>query len=274
MKQVSLNFGAIKDTIVRFSGKQIVSESKENGTVLNSFLNSLKENTSLKIQYLVYKNLEQGHFKKERLAERYINQNIKLLESLDWEKVINSNRDLRIGLLENCHVEGNAGKGELYENIHTLIESVTRKGFSDIEKSEAAYESIMEHLLRDKSEEESSNIIEEDDSPKLLSWQFVTKLAVNNFNQRYSHLNEDERDLLKILLSPDSEKKAHLESIVKENNSIIDNILETEDVENEVKITLESFKSKMENVSDLISENIDDAIMNVVELKNTLKEII
>src|SRR5271167_3336530 len=105
MKQVSLNFGAIKDTIYRFAGKQFISENSGKSTILDSFLKAIKENPSLKIQYLIFENLEKGSFNKERLAERYINQNIKLLEGVTWDKVIDINRDMRISLLENCHVE-------------------------------------------------------------------------------------------------------------------------------------------------------------------------
>jgi len=147
MKQISLNYGAIRDTIFKYSGKQLVSEGGKSSSILNSFLKSVKEIPALKLQHIVFKNLEEGHFTKERLAERYIAENLKIMESVSWDKLIEANRNIRIGLLENCHVEGK--KGELYESIHTLMESICRKGFTNVDQSNKAYDDVLNYLLRE-----------------------------------------------------------------------------------------------------------------------------
>src|ERR1035437_1389777 len=153
MKQIiSLNYGAIRDTVFKYAGKQLMAEGGKSSTILNSFLQSVKKTPALKIQNMIFKNLEEGHFTKERLAERYIAQNIKLLENINWDKVINSNRDVRISLLENSHVEGESNKGELYEHIHTLLESSLRQGYTEIDKANQAYDFILNHLLRENVE--------------------------------------------------------------------------------------------------------------------------
>lgn len=263
-KHISLNYGAIRDTILTFASKQLVSEGGKSSTIFNSFIKSIKEVPALKIQNIVFKNLEEGRFPKERLAERYIAQNLKLIESSNWEKVIEANRNIRISLLENAHVEGQDSKSELYESIHTLIESVCRKGFTDIDKSNQAYEFILNHLLR---EEAAVNLeTETEELPKLLSWGFVTNLAVNNFNQRYSHLNEGERSLLKILLSTEENKINYLEDLKKENFDLIDSIL-NEDVNEDNEKVLLGFKDRIQNKLD---ENIDENIIHLAELKETL----
>ena len=54
MKKISLNFGAIKDTVYKLSCKEIVSESNENSKRENSltkFIKKLKEEPLLKVQY-------------------------------------------------------------------------------------------------------------------------------------------------------------------------------------------------------------------------------
>ena len=86
MEKISLNFGALKDTVYRLSCKEIVYESnnssekksdKENS--LTKFIKKLKEEPLLKVQYMIYENLTKGHFENERLAERYINENLSYL---------------------------------------------------------------------------------------------------------------------------------------------------------------------------------------------------
>jgi len=234
-------------------------------------LNKIKEDPIQKLQYLVFKNLEEGFFKKERLAERYINQNIKLFENISWDQIINSNRDVRIELLEDSHVEGSTQKEVLYENIHTLIESITRKGFNEIDRSESSYEAILEHLLKEKEvSNEEKNTLEENDGPKILSWDFVTKLAVSNFNKRYSHLNESEQALLKILLSTDENKKNHLEDLKNENLESIERILSEGGIEEETKKALLGFKIKLETMG---VDNLEESLINCAELKYSLEEL-
>lgn len=267
MEQISLNFGVIKDTIYRFASKEFITEGAGKKTILESFIKKIKENPALKIQYLIFENLEKGNFKKERLSERYIAQNLKLLENIDWQKIISINREVRISLLENCHVNGNAGKEKLYENIHTLIESATRPGYSAIDKSEAAFEAILEHLLTDKAKHAEK--IEESDGPKILSWDFVTKLAVNNFNKRYAHLNESEQALLKVLLSSEDKKTNYLQDIKNENLKLIDELL-NEEVSETTKGALNQFKAKLAGIN---TETIDETIINYSELKDSLLEL-
>lgn len=265
-KHISLNYGAIRDTILRFASKQLVSEGGKSSTIFDSFLKNLKEIPALKVQNIVFKNLEEGKFTKERLAERYIAQNLKLIEGTTWDKIIDANRNVRISLLENSHVEGQDNKSELYESIHTLIESTCRKGFTDIDKSNQAYEFILNHLLREEASNVEDDKQETEEFPKLLSWGFVTNLAVNNFNQRYSHLNEEEKNLLKILLSTEENKINYLEDLKKENLQLINSILK-ENVDEENENVLISFKNKIEGKLD---ENIDESIIHLAELKDTL----
>ncbi len=266
-KHISLNYGAIRDTILRFASKQLVSEGGKSSTVFDSFLKNIKDIPALKIQNIIFKNLEEGNFQKERLAERYIAQNLKLMESTNWEKIIEANRNIRLSLLENSHVEGQDNKSELYESIHTLIESVCRKGFTDIDKSNQAYEFVLNHLIREEAAIDSEATEQEtEEFPKLLSWGFVTNLAVNNFNQRFSHLNEGERHLVKILLSTDENKINYLEDLKKENFELINSILK-EEVDEENEKVLLSFKDKIENHLD---DNIDENIIHLAELKETL----
>lgn len=271
MKQVSLNFGAVRDSVMRHAGREIVVENGSKTTILNSFLKSIKENPALKLQYLVFKNLEDGNFKKERLAERYVAQNLKLMESVSWEKILEGNRSVRISLLENSHVEGNKGKEQLYEHIHTLIESVTRKNFIELDRSQEAYDVVLTHLTREVPNQTNENI-EESDNPKLLSWNFITKLAVNNFNERYAHLNEVERRLLGVLLSSDDKKKNHLDDLKKENEELIDSILSEGVKDSDAEVALNRFKEKLSSVKN-DDKNLDESIINCAELKEALEEM-
>jgi hypothetical protein len=274
MKQTSMNFGAIKDTVYRYSGRKLTQENSGDITVLNAFLTEVKKNPLLKKQYLIYKNFEEGYCKKESLAERYINQNLKLLEGCSWNDIVDLNKNIRYSLLEQAHVEGQKGKEDFYEAIHTLIKSQTQPGFVDISKSQDAYDFLVQHLLIPKNKEEKKSDLGENEYPKFLSWKFITEMAVNNFNQRYSHLNNSEKFLLKVLLSPEENKKNYFIDLKTESLQNLENVLTNYKNNEIVQDSLNKFVDKISKMDEnsLSGSDLDDAIIHLVELKDLIEE--
>ncbi len=272
MKSISYNFGAIRDSVARLSSMELVRENKSK--TLDTFIKKTNDSPNLKKQQLIYKNIQECKpFSKERLAERFLNQNLSMFKNAKWNEILRENMNIRKELLGNpdeSHVEAREN-GELFEAINTLIESVSNPGFSDFERESVAYDSIIEHLTREVKEEEKSK--EENDSPELKeAWKFVTKLAVNNFNKRYEHLNESEKEVLRVLTSGNNDKREYLEDIKKENLNIIDSLLE-EGVDKSNHDTLIEFKSKLERIGDISPADIDDYILECIDLRQTLGEL-
>lgn len=275
MKQISMNFGAIKDTVYRYSSKTLVQENSAEITILNAFMNEIKKNPLLKKQHLIYKNFEEGYCKKENLAERYISQNLKLLEGYSWQEIVDLNKNIRYALLEQAHVEGQKGKEDLYESINTLIKSQTQPGFVDIGKSQEAYDFVVQYLMTPKaSESKTTTEINESEYPKMLSWKFVKDLAVNTFNDRYSHLNENEKSLLKVLLSAEDNKKNYFIDLKKESLNKLDGALvkfsENEVVQNSLSKFISKINEMDENV--LVGNDLDEAIIHLAELQELISE--
>lgn len=270
MKNISLNFGSIKDTIYRYSSKTVINEGKKSNFV-DLFTESLKEKPILKLQYLIFKNIENANFKKEYLAERYLNQNLNLIKEFSWSDILKENKDFRFKILNNFHVESSPDKTDLYESIHVLIKSKTLSNFIDVDEENKAYDTVISYLTKENIENKNLNENEkheEKEFPKLLSWKYVTELAVNSFNERYSHLNESEQNLLKILMSNDDYKKNYLEDLKQENLNLINNVLQDNN-DSEINENLLRFKNKIENLKD---HNIDESIINLYELKINLKD--
>lgn len=270
MKEISLNFGAIRDSISRLSTQEIIKESKSN--TLKSFMTEVKKNPVLFKQHIIFKNIEDCKpFEKERLAERFLNQNLSLLKGVKWQDIMSENKKIRISLLENSHVESNAGKkDDLFNSIHTLIESATKPTFTNFENEQKAYDFIIEHLTRKESQEKISK--EKNDNPNLFNWQFITKLAVNNFNERFSHLKENEKKILNIMLSDDNKKANYIEDIKKENIEIINKLLK-ETKEKERITILENFKEKLNSDYKYDTFTADDFLISFYELNENLKNL-
>lgn len=268
MRDISYNFGAIRDSIMKLSASELIKESKSR--TLDSFTNRIQKSSVLSKQHLIFKNLQESKsFSKERLAERFLNQNLQMFTNEKWENILRENKTLRKELLDDIHVEAKKD-GKLFESINIMIESITRGGFSDFEKEQGAYEFIISHLTRQVvSEQEKSN--ENNDSPKLVgdAWKFVTKMAISNFNERFKHLNEEEKKAFKILISDSNTKINYFESLKRENLELIENLIKEEKDSTKVD-TLNEFKIKLESIK-VNHENLDDSIINCIELKQNLK---
>lgn len=267
MKITSLNFGSIKDTVFRFSSSKIINEGQAKNFI-NNFTNEIKKNPILKIQYLIYKNIENGNFKKEYLAERYLNQNLDLISKYSWNDILKENKDFRIKILNNLHVEANSKNSKLYESIHTLIKSKTQKDFMEIDEENSAYEFVVDYLISENvSYPIDEEKIENHEFPNFLSWKYVTELAINNLNKRYSHLNENEKDLIKILTSNSDYKINYLKDLKEENLIKIEELLK-EAPDGDVVESLNKFKYKIQNINE--NENTEESIINLYELKLNL----
>ena len=270
MKEITLNFGAIRDSITRLSSMEIIKESTSNS--LKTFTNTIKKSPVLLKQYYVFKNFEDCKpFAKERLAERFINQNLSILRGIKWQDVIAENKKIRISLLENSHIESMGGKNdELFNSIHTLIESVTKPNFSNIQAEQEAYECVLEHLTRPIPEKQASS--EKIDNPEIKNWKYITELAVNNFNERYSHLNEDEKKVLGMILADDNKKFNYIEDLRVENLNMVNSLLK-EPKDAEKTGILEDFKKRLDKPNTYDSYSADDFIIAYSELKENLKQI-
>jgi len=273
-QNISFNFGAIRDTITKLSAAELVKKQKSE--TLEKFLNEIKKSPILTKQQFVYKNIENAKpFAKERLAERFISQNMQLFKNEKWNNVVSENKRVRKELLDDMHIESKINN-KLAESINTLIEFNTNSGLvnfeKEVEREIEAYEYVVNYLTRQVNESEYSK--EKEDNPKLNeSWKFITKVAVSNFNERYEHLNEEEKKVFQVLVSDEKTKISYLNELKNQNLKLISQILETKmDLDSDSKELLESFKSKIESMKNINFVNVDEYILANLELQSNISE--
>ncbi len=269
MKHISLNFGALKESILKLSSRDFLSESR-NG--VDEFAKELENSTTLMKQQLAFKALNTDkQFGRERLAERFINQTLELFNGVSWQDILKENENLRKKYLDNTYVGSTTGNDDLYNAIHTLMEAkCMRSQFKDLEKEQSAYEMVVDHLLSEKENNESE-VIEESDYPQDNMWEYITKLAVNNFSERYSHLSESELKLVNLLLSPSDKKINYLKDLKNENFELINSLVNEEEEDKEGVAILESFKTKLEAIDPEKVTELNDSIISCFQLKENLE---
>lgn len=272
MKDISYNFGAIRDSIAKLSSIELMRENKS--LTLKSFIEKTNSSPNLKKQQLIFKNIQECKpFEKERLAERFISQNLNMFKNCKWQEILRENINIRKELLGNpdtSHVQAKKD-GPLFEAINTLIESVTNPSFSNFESESKAYEMIISHLTREVIKEESST--EVDDAPSVSKvWEYITRSAISNFNERYEHLNESEKEVLSVLMSGENNKIEYFEDIKSESIKIINSLIDG-DVDKINHDLLIDFKSKIESMNNIPLNEIDEHILECVELKQSLEDL-
>ena len=179
------NFGNIKDTFKKIILESVIKKDEDGKKLFASFIKNLKENKTLKNQFLIYKNLESRKFEDRLEAKEYIQENIKLLNELNKEDVEKSNSKL-VNLLKGKKIvkENNS----FYKDI-TYLSSVTKTP-SNIDKINESMNNLINHMLtKDDEVSKKDNVV--------ISPTILTNLMVNKFNEKYSEITESEKKIIK-----------------------------------------------------------------------------
>ena len=198
------NFGTIKDTFNSILAEAIIQKDEEGKKLFNQYLKTLKENTELRKQYLIFKNLSTKSFTDAVEAKDYIKENIELLRGLKVESLKKGFEKLETILDGKTLNEENS---ELYSHINTLYS--TEKTPSTLDKINDSINYIKEDML--KREE----VIVEETETVNLPPSVLTKMATSRFNSKYANIDESEKGILKVVLNGTEEDKEKLYNDIK-----------------------------------------------------------
>jgi hypothetical protein len=261
-----MNFGTIKDIFSSILVESHLNNDKKGKELYKNFLKILKENETLSTAFIVYKNIENKTIKNEVLANEYLKESISIFDKFRGDKSLPIQTKRLISLLECNGIDYKSEKTKpLHESLQKLI--LTKKEANNLDIIHEHKSNVVNWLLSDKE-----FISENEDfvRPNVEPNKFL-ELAVSKFNEKYSELNEEEKNILKVLRENNEEKnKTLVLDLVKETVEIINKHLEnySENV---------TVKSKLLETKDVVykmAENNDsssDKILKLYELKTNLK---
>jgi hypothetical protein len=262
----NINFGFIKDGLVNSTTSLYLNESKLTND-LKDFLKVVKSSPVLTLEYIVYKNIENKYIADDVLATRYIDENISLLKKFTKKEIISENN--KLSAFERDY-QISQQKEKLYESISTIIlENTSDNRFKNVDKIHGAFENVLNYIKNNKSNQElnENKSIFEEYKDKYLNIDFVFNNAIKKFNEKYSHLSEGEKRILKVLIKEDNTEKEKLfNTLINESLDKIENLLVTEESA-EVSNKLQKVKQKI-NEMKFNEESLIDDIVKI----NTLKE--
>ena len=255
------NFGELKNTFSEILVESILRKDDKLKAIAKQYLKLVKENKAVRLQTMVYSNLEGISSKDDKYIDAYISENIKLLKSVTKHDKNEVNKKLT-KILENklvskIKIDYPDNLKSLHNHIHNL-DSPTFNVDSIIESRNGINGYIIENEEREAISE------------SLVPTKLLTKITARKFNEKYQDLTEDEIKLVKTIQTSNTDER---EVLLKE---MVNECIEL--VNENVKTANDNVKEKLLNVKERLLENkfnedtFTTDIIKLIDLKQSLIE--
>ena len=263
-----MDFGTLKNKFTDSYISSHINENEGGKQLYKKFLEVLKESETLKEFFIVYKNLETKTVSSEVEGIEYIKENLSLLDKFRGKKSITKECVKLVNLLENNDISID-GKPNLFnESLHILTtKKITSNNLDEIHEAKMV---IVKHLMSDKTVEgDDGDLVRENlDTSKFL------EIATEKYNEKYSHLPEYEKNIVKVMFEGSySEKVGLLNDLVTETVGLVNKQLMSVGDNVELKSKLLETKDFIYNTkNDLNEGDLKPNINKLYEIRNVLSK--
>lgn len=254
------NFGKIKNVFNGILVESFVGNKESNKNIFKTYIKTIRENKALKTQFLVYNNIENKIEENEFKANLFLQENISLLNKFSKKEILEANKKLANQISFEKGIKDEYVNDELHENISKLI--FLNKTSKNIDAIVEATSNIITYMKNNKLRLVNEAIE--------LPNSMLSTIMVEKYNERYSALDENEKEILKVLIeSTDNQKQEVYKKTLKECIDLINENLKEADLN--AKDKLLQVKEKLLNDTIEVNENFFKNISKLVELKSSLK---
>jgi hypothetical protein len=252
------NFGKIKNAFNEILVESVVSKNNDKKSLFKNYVKTVKENEVLKNQFLVYDLIENKVESDQSKATLFVEECLNILSKYNQKDILNANKKLVETIL--FEKDSDYDKKELHENISTLI--FTPKTPKNVDTIVEAKLNIVNYIVNNKSKET--------DGGYGLPNSVVSKIMVEKYNEKYSQLDESEKNVLRALIDSDNEKKKEVYgNAITECLSLINDKLKESDINTKEKLLM--VKERLLNDKQEVNEDYFKNISKLIELRSSLK---
>jgi hypothetical protein len=256
------NFGKIKNAFSEILAEGIASNDVAKKSLFKKYIKTLKESEILKTQFLVYENIENAIETDLFTANLIVSENLSLMDKFNKKDILKENQKL-LSLSEEVANKVNESYEETLVSLHESISNLIflNKKASTINEATKNRKIVLDFINANKP-----RVIEESyDVPNSM----LSSILVEKYNERYSDLTETEKEVVKVLIESDNDKKIEVYTkISRECIDLIDEKLNESDLE--TKDRLLKVKDKLLRNTVELNEDFPKNISKLVELKITL----
>lgn len=251
------DFGQIKTIFNEVLIEGLMKKEADSRKLFKKYLKTIKESEILKTQFLVYKNIENRVDKDFNSAALYVLENINLITSFPLSDIIKENEKLAALLGNTTRKVASNG---LYESLSYLILNVPTAKSMDKRMNEL--KKVIDYVTNN----EPTVVNEAVDLPNSM----VMNVMVQKFNEKYSTIESETKDILNVLINGDSkEKQKFYTKTVTECVDIINKLLENSSDAEEIA-KLNNVKVKLLGENEIKEDQFGDKIIKLIELKNKI----
>ena len=258
------NFGFIKNSFNNILSENIKVKNSKSKSIFKKYVNQLREDDSLRTQFLVYKNIEDKVEKDKAKAIEFVKENIALMGKFpkaEIKRSLNKLLALKPTIVENQDIYfGDDKKRVLHENISYLI--LTDKNTKTVGSIVEAIDAIAEYIVGNEK-----RVVSEQ---KTIIPSLYVSVIVEKYNEKYEELSEGERKALRIIMeSNQTEKEVFFKESLKECLEVVNKTM-VGNISIEEKEGLLAAKESLLNKT-FTSESFITDITKILELTNDLK---
>ena len=251
------DFGKIKTVYNDILVEAIVKKDEESKKLFQKYLKTIKESEILRTQFLVYNNIETKVEKDFNSASLFVSENMKLFRKYKIKDIVKENKRL-VGLLDVKRFD-NAPSNKLYESLAYLI--TTPRTAKNVGTVSNELRNVIEFINKN----ETPVVTESFGLPN----SFVASIMVQKYNEKYSDMLQEDKDILKVLISSDlNEKMDFYNKTVSECLVTIDGLLNESNEETKDKLI--KVKERLLEKNEITENQFLDKVIKLVELKNNL----
>jgi hypothetical protein len=207
---------------------------------------------------LVYDLIENKVESDQSKATLFVEECLNILSKYNEKDILNANKKL----VENILFEKDSDydRKELHENISTLI--FTPKTPKNVDAIVEAKLNVVNYIVNNKTKES--------DNGYGLPNSVVSKIMVEKYNEKYSQLDESEKNVLKALIDSDDEKKKEVYvNAITECLTLINDKLKESDINTKEKLLM--VKERLLNDKQEVNEDYFKNISKLIDLRSSLK---
>lgn len=250
-----LNLGVAKEIVSNTITNEFMSESKIDNSkgLMTNLVETITKSPVLMNEYVVYNNIENKHTENDIIATKFIDHNIGKFSEFSIGEIREAHESLEKYVNDTNVGNINESKLKLYNSIGTLIvESNNPDG--DINEIHLAYENVLTHIKENVEVEEIDNSMQFLDEN--IDLNNVVSIATDKFNEKYSTLNENERDLLnKLVYGSEDENKVLFEELKLDNIATLE-LIDSNGVEDKVNESIHKIRNMAYSKNTLVNDII------------------
>jgi hypothetical protein len=256
------NFGKIKNIFNNILIEGIVKKDDNSKKLFKRYIKTIKESEILKNQFLIYNNIENRIDSDFSSANIFVYENLRLLDKYNHSDILNENKKL-VNLIGedklNIEIE-DKDLNKLYESLSNII--FTKRTAKNIDKITEEIKNVSKYITSNKPKEVNETVD--------LPISMLTNIMVEKYNEKYSMLDESEKELLKVLTDSNFEDKKNLYvKYIDECIDLVDNRLSESDIESKEKLL--KVKNKLiDDKKELAEQDFLNKVSKLIELKNNL----